>query len=394
MEHSQYLSELSKCVRCGSCKAFCPTYDEITVEAMGARGRLALLRGLSSGLIASSPALNDRIFSCTLCGACSGLCPPGVDIKEVIYHGRSILRKTDTRRRLLGLITSFCTKSPILSFKALSMVQHILFPYLHRKGLIPFKPELAEYYLTDKHRVFTVSKRKGRVAIFTGCTVNFLYPQLGESLISVLHRLGYEVILPAGEVCCGAPLRALGREEEAIKLAGKNVGIFSKLNVEAVLSLCPTCTLTLKREYPKLIGKGIETATDISSFLVDKIESSQISDHSSPIKTALYHDPCHLKYGLGIEKEPREIIKKIGIDLAKTRGGRCCGFAGTFCFSHKELSQELLQKCVGEYADTKAEMIITSCPGCIVQLSREVKDKPVLHLIEAIEEALLPQSQS
>ena len=391
MEHTEYLSELLKCVRCGSCKALCPIYDEIATEAMGTRGRLALLRGLSSGLISPSPILNDRIFSCTLCGTCSGLCPPGVDIREVIYHGRSILRKTDKRRRLLRVLTNFCIKKPRLSFKALSMIQHILFPYLHRKGLIPFQPELPEYYLTDRHHVFTVSKKRGRVAIFTGCTVNFLYPQFGESLISVLHRLGYEVILPVGEVCCGAPLRALGLEEEAVKLARKNFGIFSKLNVDAVLSLCPTCTLTLKREYPKLIGEGIEMAADISSFFVDKIESSQVSPLPSAMKTALYHDPCHLKYGLGIEKEPREIIKKIGIDLIKAREERCCGFAGVFCFSHKELSQGLLHKCVKNYAESDAEMIITSCPGCIIQLSREIKDRPVLHLIEAIEEVILPE---
>ena len=394
MEHTKYLSELSKCVRCGSCKAVCPTYDEIATEAMGARGRLALLWGLSSGLIEASPALADRVFSCTLCGACSGLCPPGVDIKEVIFHGRSVLGKIDNRRKLLGFLTQFIIKRPKLSFKAFSMVQHILFPYLYRKGIIPFLPELPEYYLTDKHHVFTVSKKRGRVAIFTGCAVNFLYPQLGESLINVLHRLGYEVILPAGEVCCGAPLRTLGLEKEAVKLAEKNIGIFSKLNVEAVLSLCPTCTLTLKREYPNLIGEGIEKATDISTFFVDKLEPSQLSPLISPAKTALYHDPCHLKYGLGIEKEPREIIRKIGIDLTKTPGGKCCGFAGTFCFSHKELSQRLLHKCLEDYTGSAAEMIITSCPGCIIQLSREVKDRPVVHLIEAIEEAVFPESQT
>jgi glycolate oxidase iron-sulfur subunit len=361
---------------------------------MGARGRMALLWGMSSGLIEASPALADHVFSCTLCGACSGLCPSGVDIREVIFHGRSILRKVDTRRRLLRFLTHFCMKRPKLSFKALSMVQHILFPYLYRKGVIPILLELPEYYLTDKHHVFTVSPKKGRVAIFTGCAVNYLFPHLGESLINVLHRLGYEVILPAGEVCCGAPLRALGLEKEAAKLAEKNFNLFSKLNVDAVLSLCPTCTLTLKREYPGLIGGGIEKTTDIASFFVDKLEPSQISQLIPPVKTALYHTPCHLKYSLGIEKEPKEIIKKIGIDLVKTPGERCCGFAGTFCFSHRELSEVFLHKCVEDYKGSPAEMIITSCPGCIMQLSREVRDRPVIHLIEAIEEAVFPESQT
>jgi glycolate oxidase iron-sulfur subunit len=107
----------------------------------------------------------------------------------------------------------------------------------------------------------------------------------------------------------------------------------------------------------------------------------------------VYHDPCHLKYGLGIIKEPREIIRNIGIDLLKTDEERCCGFAGVFCFSHKELSRGLSEKCLKNYTKSEAEMIITSCPGCIIQLTKEVRDKPVLHLVEVIEEALLQQQR-
>jgi glycolate oxidase iron-sulfur subunit len=390
MESSQYLIELSKCIRCGSCKAFCPTYDEDSTEAMGARGRLALLWGFSSGQLAPSPILNDRIFSCTTCGACSGLCPLGIDIKEVVYHGRSLLKNSDKKRRYLRFLTRFSTKRPNLSFRLLSITQHILFPYLLKKGLLPFSPELPERRLKDGLQVYTVSKKKGRVAVFTGCTINFLYPHLGESLINVLLRLGYEVILPSGEVCCGAPLRTLGLEKEAIELAKKNLGIFSRLNVDAVLSLCPTCTLAIKTEYPKLIGEGIDKAVDISSFIIDKLDPSQFSFLSS-LKSAIYHDPCHLKYGLGIEREPREIIRNIGIDLIETEGTRCCGFAGLFSLSYKELSQGLLEKCIRDHKKTAAEMIITACPGCMIQLAKGVKDKPVLHLIEVIEEAMLQQ---
>ncbi|MEW6067216.1 MAG: (Fe-S)-binding protein [Nitrospirota bacterium] len=391
MKNFNYLEDLSKCVRCGSCKAFCPTYDEDITEAMGARGRLALLWSLSSGQLTSSPLLNDYIFSCTLCGACTGLCPTGIDIKEIIYHGRGILRKTDKKRRYLRFLTNFFIKSPKLSFKFLSMTQGILFPYLQKTGIIPFKLELPEQYLKNGQQVYQVHKKKGRIAIFTGCAVNFLYPHLGASLINVLRSLDYEVILPTGEVCCGMPLRTLGMEKEAIKLAKKNVSIFNKLNVEAVLSLCPTCTLAIKGDYPKLIGEGIEKAMDISSFFVDKLNPSQLSHLPSDFKKAVYHDPCHLKYGLGIEKEPREIIGHTGIDLIETRGQKCCGFAGVFSIAYKELSQGILNKCLGDYVKAGGEMIITSCPGCMIQLSRGSEDKPVLHLIEIIEEALLPE---
>ena len=59
------------------------------------------------------------------------------------------------------------------------------------------------------------------MAIFTGCSINFLYPHLGVSLINILLKAGYEVVVPSGEVCCGMPLRTLGMEDEAIELAKK-----------------------------------------------------------------------------------------------------------------------------------------------------------------------------
>jgi glycolate oxidase iron-sulfur subunit len=389
MDNSHYRSDLLKCVRCGSCKSLCPTYDKDTVEPMGARGRLALLWGLSAGQLVSSPLLNDRIFSCTLCGACSRLCASGVDIKEVIYHGRGLLKRSDKKRMPIRMLAKFFTKRPELGFRILRMTRHLSRPYLSKRGILPSQTVLPDRHLKDNLQVVTVPNKKGRVAVFTGCMVNFLYPHLGEALIDVLHMLGYEVILPAGEVCCGIPLRALGLEEEAASLAKKNVDTFSRLNVEAVVSLCPTCTLALGTEYPKMIGKGVDNILDISGFLISIKESSAFSDLSALVKNAFYHDPCHLKYGLGIEKEPREILGNIGIDLIKTKEESCCGFAGTFCFSYRKLSQKILDNCIENYSDEKAEAIITSCPGCILQLSKEIKHKPVLHLIEVIEEAML-----
>jgi glycolate oxidase iron-sulfur subunit len=146
----------------------------------------------------------------------------------------------------------------------------------------------------------------------------------------------------------------------------------------------------LKVEYPKLIGEGIDKVTDVASFLVDKIALPDFQDRAAGLGSAIYHDPCHLKYGLGIEKEPRRIMRGLGMDLVETGGERCCGFAGVFCLSHKEISGKLLRNCVKDYKGADVEAIITSCPGCIMQLSKGISDKPVLHLIEAVEEAILP----
>lgn len=379
---STYLEDLSKCVRCGSCKAPCPTFDDNPLEPLGTRGRLILLRGLVKGEIKPSPLLNERIFSCILCGACAGACPLGVDIPEAMYRGRAFLSRSDKKRRFLRSAAQVSAKWPDHAFKMLRLGERLIFPFLVRRGIIPFSPELAQVPFRKSEQVYKAHKKKGRVAIFAGCSTNYVFPHFGESLINVLQKFGYEVVLPKGETCCGAPLRALGLDHEADELAKKNYRVFSRLKVDAVLSLCPTCTMSLRTEYPKTIGKGFERAMDISTFFEDKLKPVD-----KIYKTSFYHDPCHLYYGLGVKNEPREIIRKSGLDLAGSGEPGCCGFGGLYCLSFKEISSGLLNKRAGRIIESNADMVITSCPGCVLQLGRAITDRPVLHLIELIEEA-------
>lgn len=392
MQSADYIKELSKCVRCGSCKAYCPTYDEGLTEAMGARGRLTLLRGLLSHQITPSPLLNERIFSCILCGACENLCPPNLDITEAIYNGRRFLRHLDPRIRYLGFLMRFAVRRPMLSFRTAKILQQIgLSPFKIFGPLsTPFNFVLPNTPLRDDQQVYKPERKIGRIALFTGCSVNYLLPHLGISLINILLHLGYEVVLPKGEVCCGAPFRSLGLEDEAVELAKKNLMTFSKLNPEAILSLCPTCVLSIKVHYPKLIGKGLDNVMDVSSFLFDKLKSLQISPAES-FKKVTYHDPCHLNYSLGIRKEPRELIKITGADLIESGGDGCCGFGGVFSLCYKELSMDILKKRSDAYNNSSAEAVITSCPGCMLQLSSGM-NKPVFHIAELMEEAICSQA--
>lgn len=355
---------------------------------MGTRGRLVLLQGLLNGTIKPSRLLNDRIFSCILCGACSGTCPLGVDIPEAIYRGRALLGPSDKKRRFLRPLARWSSRRPDVAFRMLRMGERLLLPFLAKRGLIPFSPEVPEFPLRKAEQVFRANKKKGRVAVFVGCSINYILPHMGESLINVLQKFGYEVVLPQGETCCGSPLRALGLEKEAEELAKKNYRVFSRLKVEAILSLCPTCTLSLKTEYPKMIGKGLDRVMDISTFFADKIKRVD-----RIYRTSFYHDPCHLSYGLGVRQEPREIVTMAGLDLVGAEGQGCCGFGGLYCLSFKDISAGLLQKRTEKISASGADTVVTSCPGCVLQLSRTITDRPVLHLIELIEEAYCFRSE-
>ena len=85
------------------------------------------------------------------------------------------------------------------------------------------------------------------------------------------------------------------------------------------------------------------------------------------------------------------VVAELGFDLIEPKGEHCCGFAGVFCLSYQKLSRGILGKCAQEYEASGADAIITSCPGCIMQLKKEVKNTPVMHLIEALEEIVLQE---
>ncbi|MCE5195050.1 MAG: (Fe-S)-binding protein [Nitrospiraceae bacterium] len=382
-----YLKELLKCVKCGGCKADCPTYDNDETESMAARGRLILLRELLLKRLKPSPELNDMIFSCLLCGACSNLCPSNVDITEQIYKGRRVLKRSDKKRKLHRILTRAFIKSPSLSYKILQSLGHFISPYLSKKGFIPSNFNIPEAPFRVTQQVYKPSDPIGRVAIFTGCSINYFYPSLGVSLINILLKAGYEVIVPSGEVCCGVPMRTLGLEEEAKAAAKKNLRIFNKLKVEAVLSLCPTCIVAIKKHYPKLVGEAIKNAEDASTFLLKKLDLKKISPIKKHPLTFTYHDPCHMIHELGIKNEPREILKTIGLSLTETEEKGCCGFGGTFSLSFEDISKKMLDKQIKNYKKTGAHSIITSCPGCMMQFSKVSDKMPVFHIIELIEEA-------
>src|SRR5512134_1931260 len=166
MQHD-LIPDLSRCTLCGSCKAVCPTYELAATEGMSARGRIALVKSLSEGGLAPSALLNDRLFSCILCGACSGICPLGIDIPEAMYRGRHLLRKSDRKRTFLRYLLKFSTSWPDLSFKLLSVSRDFLLPLLSRRKLIPFRPEIPDQPFHVIEQVHKVSKKKGRVAVFT-----------------------------------------------------------------------------------------------------------------------------------------------------------------------------------------------------------------------------------
>jgi Fe-S oxidoreductase len=194
-----------------------------------------------------------------------------------------------------------------------------------------------------------------------------------------------------GEVCCGAPFRSSGLEQEALKLAEKNIEHFNKVRAEAIISMCPTCTTVIRDQYPQMTGKTIDNVMDVNEFLLRYNITSKLETAPSSVT---YHDPCHLSYGLGIRDKPRHILKKIkGIELVEMKhADDCCGFAGLFSMQFKDMSKSIGMKKIKNISDTGADTVVTSCPGCIMQLEALRKetgsDFGIKHIVEVIDDAM------
>ncbi|MBI4688512.1 MAG: (Fe-S)-binding protein [Nitrospirae bacterium] len=392
MNELQYNKLLIRCVKCGSCKSQCPTYLTALDETMSARGRIAMLGAISTGRLKYSKELSEKIFSCMLCGACRDICPTGIDILEAIYHGRIKLKSSYSKNKLLAIAAKFSAKRMNFTFSMLGILQKLFYQPLYKTGRLPYIPEIASTPFKDSAQVY---KRKtkiiGRIGIFAGCSINYLQPHLGVSLLNVLLEKGYEVVVLKGEVCCGSPMRALGLEDEAIGLARKNIELFNHIKAQAILSMCPTCVTTIKKEYPLMTGDGIEKIMDVNEFF---IKSGFYEGLKVPHRIVTYHDPCHLNYGLGIKNEPREILKGIdGIEFREMEdAGNCCGFGGLFSVNFQKLSKEIGSKKIKSVYDTEADTIVTSCPGCMIQLENLKQqagyDIDVMHIVEVLENAM------
>ncbi len=383
--------EPNRCVRCGICKSLCPTYLTALDESMGARGRVALLRGLDEGKLKPTKNLSEKVFSCLLCEACKGICPVGLDIPEIIYQGRRSLRRSFSRGKLLRKAIRLSIHRMDTAFILLRLFHKLFYQPLYRKGMVSYLPPVTQKPLKKIQNVFRNRKAIARVGLFMGCSVNYLYPSIGESLIDTLTKKGYEVVILSGEVCCGAPLRSIGFENEMIPLAKRNIELFKNIKAKAIISLCPTCTMVIRTQYPSLTGDGIPNIMDVNEFFINY---NILKGLRTEQKTVTYHDPCHLNYGLGITEEPRKILIGIeGIRFVEMKNSQdCCGFGGLFSSLFRELSIDIGRKKVESIKKTGAQTVVTSCPGCIMQLEGLKKligiDIDIMHIIELIDEAM------
>lgn len=416
----RFEKDLSQCMKCGFCTFWCPVYQEEHIEASVARGKNMMIRGLLAGELDYTQEYADRLNKCTLCMACTVTCPAKANIPNIIVAARAdtvkarglkfpsniVYRWLLPRRRLFGWVVRFASWfQGIFMPKTEGTIRHLSM-FLSALGKGRNIPQIAPKFLRQMVPVVNVPpagvKTRMRVGYFSGCMTDFVLPDLGKRIINFLTRNGVEVVVPREQGCCGAPVfLGAGDFETGRKMADANVKAFEGLDY--VVSDCASCTSALK-DYAKFLAdtpqrkkayeKFAKKVKDISEFLIDVLDlpaSAYKPSAEARGKKVTWHDPCHLSRHLGITSQPRQVIRSIsGVDYVEMpNADRCCGMAGAFSMHYYDLSKDIADKKAASIESTGADIVVSSCPGCEIQLiDSVVRNKlpvKVMHIMELIE---------
>jgi len=406
-------SKALRCIRCGGCANVCPIYRMVGGHNYGHVyiGAIGLILTYFYHGRENARAI---VQNCLNCQACKSVCPSGIDLPYLIKEvHRTILDQEDDRpakntllRRVLKdrKLFHFILRKAWLAQKPLAaggrLMRHLPFFFSKEHGFRSL-PVVARTPLRDMWDQINprLESPKYRVALFGGCLVDFVYPEQGRALLRLLKDHNVQLEYPKEQSCCGLPAKMMGENETAREVAAQNLRAIDPADYDYVLTLCASCGSHIRENYPKLLAGDpglqvkvhqlMDKVIDFSSFMVNVLEVQPEAFDAVKTKVA-YHAPCHLCRGLGVTKEPRKLLGIAGLEYAPAADEDiCCGFGGSFSVEFPELSAELLKRKLDNMEATGADLLVTDCPGCVLQLrggidKRKGSKLRVKHIVEAI----------
>lgn len=407
--------KLINCMRCGMCLPHCPTYKETFLETASPRGRVALVRKFQEGELDISERFIECLSLCLDCQACASACPCGVNAGELVADfkcerkegsGLSFMEEVILRKLLPHPDRLETAMVPLRLYQGAGLQKVVrklgllkMFPpaMSRMEGLLP---QLPKKPLRQVLREVTPAEgtEQGKVGFFLGCVMSLVFPGASFATMRLLSSLGYRVITPKEQKCCGAP-NVLASDRLGLEDAARfNTNLFDAYDLEYIVTDCGGCGAELKK-YGHHLGdekRAVEFSAkvrDISQILVQR--SDELQRRLKPLTLKVtYHDPCHIAHCQGIRQEPRQLIRMIpGIDFRElAEADACCGSAGTYNIEKPEMSDRVLQRKIDNICRTGADYLVTSNPGCLLQLKKGLEtgqpNIKVLHITELLQMSL------
>ena len=407
---------IDDCVHCGFCLPTCPTYVLFGEEMDSPRGRIYLMnKGLDEEPMDDQTVRHYDL--CLGCMACVTACPSGVQYDKLIEATRGQVERRYERapedKAFREMIFQLFPYPNRLRLAAAPMKLYQKFGIgdkLRSAGImqrIPARMRAMESLLPEvpkEEKIPEVTPAEGetraRVGVLTGCVQRVFFSPVNAATVRVLAAEGCEVVAPK-QGCCGALSTHAGREEESLNFARKTIDTFEAENLDYFVINAAGCGSTMKeyghllRDDPEYAERAVafsEKVRDVSEFLQQL--GPRAERHPLPV-TAAYHDACHLAHAQGIRKQPRQTLKQIpGMDVREIKEAEiCCGSAGIYNMVEPEPAEELGKRKAQNILDTGAQMIVTSNPGCMLQIQASLKkmghnEIPTAHPMEVLDASL------
>jgi iron-sulfur cluster protein len=389
------------CLRCASCLNVCPVFQQVGGHVYGGHTYTGPIGTILTYLLSGLDEAKDIHNFCASCLRCKEVCPAGINIPDLILLIREEVVEKNKSAVLDLLVDGFLKKDTRFnSFMKLGAYAGKVvspggnFPlFLTRKFAgQKYIPSISTKPLSDRYIQSSIKKiSNNRVLFFPGCLVEYIFPEIGEKIIKFLEKCSYQPILLHEYGCCGGPAHHTGKKNAFIEIARSNFSKIKAIDPDFIVTPCPTCAEVIKKRYGEVLPEAkdylYQRTFDYCQFVFET-GFQNIEPKFDCIAT--YHDPCHLRRGLGVIDEPRQIIKKLGYQLVEMdEYDACCGMAGAFSLKLPNISEQIMKKKLSKAEKTCAKHLITACPGCLLQLRGGAKalgnDIDVKHLAELVE---------
>ncbi|MBS2968118.1 (Fe-S)-binding protein [Metabacillus sp. KIGAM252] len=418
--------ELLNCMRCGFCLPSCPTYIESGFdEAHSPRGRIALMKGVVDGLIEPDEDVERSLNLCLGCRACEPVCPSGVNYGHFLEEARDIINQNkkhslpvrvmrkaafhqlfphqNRMRNVTGLL-GFYQRSGLQKLARNTGVMK-LFPetLATMEKVLPAVPTMKEMKNRPEFLPARGTATK-RVAFFSGCLMDTMFMETNNATAKLLQAAGCEIVIPKKQACCGALHGHSGEKAEGKELAKRNIQAFEDLDADYIITNAGGCGAFLI-EYGHLLQdepEWHERAITFSAKLKDFTEVLIACDFhkngslSLPPSVITYQDSCHLRNVMHTSSAPRKLLNAIeGSEFREMKDAdRCCGSAGIYNIVESEMSMQILDHKMEQAKASRAAIIVTANPGCLLQMKLGIEreglsDKmKAVHLADLLYEAM------
>ncbi len=437
---------LASCIHCGLCLPACPTYLATGREMESPRGRIHLINQWQHGKTELTDRMASHIESCLGCLGCQTACPSGVKYEEILNQTRPYLAAK--RSAFSRFIMRFAFKNVLPRYGLLRFLGNLLrawqllFGTSVLKHLIGKRSEVSHQPPVDglnevagETRVTPTREKEslvdrlidweaftplvppqvslppslqpkviseiGRHALlFAGCVMDVFYNHVNHASIRLMLKQGSSVDVPK-QTCCGALAYHAGENDIAIELAKKNIDLFGHSTTPVVVTSAG-CGAMLKhyghllehdKDYAHKAELFSERVKDITEFLA----SAKFQEQPKPLEErTTYHAACHLAHAQNVRSQPADLLESLNQEgenkiVPLIESEHCCGSAGIYNLLNTRMSLKVLDRKLDFIEKTGAATVVTTNPGCMIQLQAGIRSRnlpvDVKHLIEVLDEA-------